>query len=343
MAEVRRPWYPPSLDAVAARARVSKATASRVLSPPRQGGTPAAAAEVARAVEQLGYHRGGGERPRLLVLATDITRTGYWLTLSGVLSACQDLDTDLSVQVLTGAASRWRDSVLGPQQSRIDGVVVLEFDSPSAQVLSRMPEDLPVAVAGGYPSADAGHLPRAWIDDRAGAVLAVEYLLSLGHERIAYLGVPSAGHPDPRLAGWRAIMTGAGRETPPPLGTGWGPETGMRAAQAAARSGVSAVLCGNDDLAIGLVTGLRAVGLEVPGDVSVVGMDDHPHAVATSPALTTVRLDFARVGEMATRLALGVQKVPGPQGIEVPVDLVVRASTAPPPADRSADGVPAAR
>ncbi|SPT54443.1 Ribose operon repressor [Actinomyces bovis] len=330
MTEVRRPWRPPSLDAVAARAGVSKATASRALSPPRQGRTPQAAAAVAAAAEQLGYHRGGPERPRLLVLATDITRTGYWLTLSGAMTACQELGVDLSVQVLTGAASRWRDCVLGPQQSRIDGVVVLEFDYPSAQVLSRLPEDLPVAVAGGYPSAATAHLPRAWIDDRAGAVLAVEHLLGLGHKRIAYLGVPSAGHPDPRLAGWREVMAGAGLETPSPLATGWGPETGLRAALAAARSGVTAVLCGNDDLAIGLVTGLRSAGLEVPGDVSVVGMDDHPHAVATSPALTTVRLDFARVGEVAARLALGVEPSPGPRGVEVPVELVLRASTAAP-------------
>lgn len=325
MAEVRRPWYPPTLDAVAARAGVSKATASRVLSPTGTASLPAAAAQVVTAAEQLGYHRPGLGRPRLVVLVTDIARTGYWLTLSGVVTACQDLDVDLCVQVLTGAAHRWRDSVLGPHQGRVDGVVVLEFDSPSAQLLPQVPRDLPVAVAGGYPSMDGGRMPRAWVDDRAGAVLAVEHLLSLGHERIAYLGVPSAGHPDPRLAGWRQVMLGAGLDTPPPLATGWGPETGMRAALPAVRSGATAVLCGNDDLAIGLMTGLRAAGVRVPEDVSVVGMDDHPHAVATTPALTTVRLDFARVGELAALLALGA---PAPASTEVPAELVLRSSTA---------------
>ncbi len=328
MAEIRRPWRAPTLATVAARAGVSKATASRALSRAvhAQAGLPAATSAVIRAAQEVGYHRVGTTRPQLLVLASDISRTGYWLTLSGALTACQDLDVDLCVQVITGSANSWRDVVMAEQRGRVDGLVVLEFDSLSAAVLAHLPFDMPVAVAGGYPQPGADPLPRAWVDDRAGAVLAAQHLLELGHERIAYVGVPSAGHPDPRLAGWRQVLAAAGLETPAPLATGWGVSTGLRAAPTAARSGATAVLCGNDDLAIGLIAGLRSQGLDVPTDVSVVGVDDHPHAVATSPPLTTVSLDFARVGEMAARLALGVESGPV---IEVPTALVVRGSTAP--------------
>ena len=65
----------------------------------------------------------------------------------------------------------------------------------------------------------------------------------------------------------------------------------------------------------------------MPRDVSVVGVDDHPHAVGMVPALTTVCLDFAGVGEAAARLALGIEVGPV---VEVPSQLVVRGSTAPP-------------
>lgn len=329
MAEIRRPWTAPTLATVAARAGVSKATASRVLARAGdpQAVLPAAASDVIRAAQAVGYRRTEPTRPRLLVLTSDITRTGYWLTLSGVLTACQDLEVDLSVQVITGSAKSWCDIFMAEHRGRVDGLVVLEFDSLSAAVLPHLPVDMPVAVAGGYPQSGADPLPRAWVDDRAGAVLAAKHLLELGHKRIAYVGVPSAGHPDPRLAGWRQVLSGAGLDTPAPLATGWGASTGLRAAPTAARSGATAVLCGNDDLAVGLIAGLRAQGLDVPGDVSVIGVDDHPHAVATSPALTTVRLDFAQVGELAARLALGVESGPV---IEVATQLVLRESTAPP-------------
>ena len=157
---------------------------------------------------------------------------------------------------------------------------------------------------------------------------ATRHLCDLGHERLAYVGVPSAGHPDPRLAGWHEVLAQRHLRGGEPLALGWSVETGLRAATAVRDSGTTAVLCGNDDLAIGLVAGLAHEGIRVPQDISVVGVDDHPHAPGMIPALTTVRLDFASVGEAAARLALGVEAGPV---VEVPTQLVVRGSTAPPP------------
>lgn len=327
MGGVRRPWRPPSLADVAARASVSKATASRALRRPRgrQGGQAASTEAVLRAAAALGYSSSTSPQRRLLAVATDISRTGYWATLSGVLEASQELGAQMSVHVMTGAAERWCESLLSERDLRVDGVVVLEFDSPSAALLTRLPEDLPVAVAGGYPHQGAQGPARAWTDDRAGAMAATRYLVGLGHRLIAYVGVPAAGHPDPRVAGWRRVLREEGLEILEPLATGWSVETGLRAAGAVRAWRATAVLCGNDDLALGLMTGLAREGLKVPQDVSVVGMDDHPHAVAASPPLTTVRLDFAQVGRQAARLALGVEAGPV---IEVPTELVERGSAA---------------
>lgn len=318
-----RPWRPPTLADVARRAGVSKATASRALAAGRTTARPAATGSVQRIARRLGYTTRRADLPRLLVLSSGLARTGYWATLSGVLEAAQEHGTDLSIHVLSASPARRREALLQALGTRVDAVVVLEFDSLGLAALHDLPEGLPLAVAGGYPQPDDGGLKRAWTDDHAGAVMACEHLLGLGHTRVAYVGVPSAGHPDPRLAGWREVMAGAGLEAPEPVATGWGTTTGERAAAALTRSGATAVLCGNDDLAIGLLAGLARAGVRIPDDISVVGVDDHPHASATTPPLTTVRLDFARVGQEAVALALGTRRE---ERVEVPVELVERES-----------------
>lgn len=327
-AMVRRPWWPPRLADVAERSGVSLATASRALARQNgaEGALPQATEEILTAATELGYWRTDPDVARLHVLVSDIGRTGYWATLSGVLSAALDLGAETSLHVLAGSPERCRSTVQCALDARADGVVVLELDSPSVALLPGLPVDLPVAIAGGKPE---GGEPwsRAWIDDHAGAVMATEYLAGLGHRRIAYVGVPPAGHPDPRCAGWREVLATRGLPPLEPLATGWSVETGMHVARAVRAHQVTAVLCGNDDVALGLLTGLDRLGLRVPEDVSVVGMDDHPHSVATRPALTTVRLDFAAVGETAARLALGTD----PSGtVEIPTTLITRASACPP-------------
>ena len=324
---VRRPWSPPTLADVAARAEVSKATASRALSS-RTTTRPQAYGEVRRAARELGYHPGLPDAPHLLVLTSDVARTGYWEALSGIVTACQDLDADMSVHVLTRGVAHWLSLLSRSRDMRIDGLVILEFDSLSVEALNHLPADIPAAIAGGYPSAKDTRTtpPRAWVDDRLGAVQATDHLLALGHRSVVYVGVPSAGHPDPRLLGWREAMTRVGLPANDPMVIGWGTSTGIRAASAVVACGASAVLCGNDDLALGLIAGLTQLGLDVPGDISVVGIDDHPHAVTSLPPLTTVRLDFSAVGEAAARLALGERRE---REVQIPVELVVRESTAP--------------
>lgn len=326
MNEIRRPWFPPRLADVAARAATSKATASRALSGDQPAASPTTK-RVQQAAQDLGY-RPATDRAHLLVLSTDISRTGYWATVSGVLAASDEFGVDLSVHGLSGGPQRRREILSRALDGRVDGVVLLEFDSLSVATLEDLPVDLPVAIAGGRPDPERDGPPRAWTDDYAGAMTATRHLCDLGHERLAYVGVPSAGHPDPRLAGWHEVLAQRHLRGGEPLALGWSVETGLRAATAVRDSGTTAVLCGNDDLAIGLVAGLAHEGIRVPQDISVVGVDDHPHAPGMIPALTTVRLDFASVGEAAARLALGVEAGPV---VEVPTQLVVRGSTAPPP------------
>ena len=119
---------------------------------------------------------------------------------------------------------------------------------------------------------------------------------------------------------------------PAPVQCGWTPRSGYQAGQAlAADPEVTAVLCGNDDLALGVMRAMHEAGRAIPGEVSVVGFDDTPVAEFLTPPLTTVRLDFAELGRacFAMLLALTEQKAALPRPRRLEPELIVRESAGP--------------
>ncbi|WP_217350929.1 LacI family DNA-binding transcriptional regulator [Actinomyces sp. oral taxon 897] len=146
MSTTRRSWFPPRLADVAARAGTSKATASRALGRGHPNPSPTLR-RVQEAAQDLGY-RPPTDRAHLLALSTDISRTGYWATVSGVVAASEELGADLSIHVLSGGSQRRREILSRALDGRVDGVVLLEFDSVSVAALEDLPVDLPVAIAG---------------------------------------------------------------------------------------------------------------------------------------------------------------------------------------------------
>jgi DNA-binding LacI/PurR family transcriptional regulator len=113
----------------------------------------------------------------------------------------------------------------------------------------------------------------------------------------------------------------------------WSARSGFDAGVSLARDpDVTAVFVANDQMALGLISALRAGGRRVPEDISVVGFDDIPEAPYFDPALTTVRQDFAELGRRALTLVERVLDGEEHAVVDlVPPELVVRASTAPPP------------
>ena len=171
------------------------------------------------------------------------------------------------------------------------------------------------------------------MDDRQAAAKATAYLTGLGHRTVHYISIPSSTDTSQRLAGWRSTLEAAGAPVPAPIPAGWHPRSGYEAGRILAPDPeVTAVLCGNDDLALGVIRALREAGRAVPGDVSVVGFDDIPQAEFLTPALTTVRLDFTDLGRACIRRASRSRSAPprrrrtGPQP-----ELIVRESAGPPP------------
>ena len=174
-------------------------------------------------------------------------------------------------------------------------------------------------------------------ENRGGAVLATEYLIGLGHRRIAFLG----GREDLessrlREDGFRSAMAAAGLDVDPRylrVG-GYKRETADDPAHEllALPDRPTAVFAANDLMAIAMIDAAADMGLRVPEDLSVVGFDDVPEAVAAIPPLTTVAQPLQQMGMEAVRMLLRLVTEPEASSdhVRLPTRLIERASAAPP-------------
>jgi DNA-binding LacI/PurR family transcriptional regulator len=171
------------------------------------------------------------------------------------------------------------------------------------------------------------------IDNVSGAAQAARHLLDLGHQTVHHIAGPESW-PDAqeRVEGWRQALRSAGAPEPGMLRGDWSARSGYEIGhRLATMPEVTAVQCGNDQMALGLLRALAEHGRRVPDDVSVVGFDDFPEAAFFLPPLTTVRQNFGELGRRALHLLLDV--ISGEHGPEptlpIEAELVVRASAGP--------------
>ncbi|NEB03475.1 LacI family DNA-binding transcriptional regulator [Streptomyces sp. SID13726] len=337
----QKPRKAASIRDVAQAAGVSYQTVSRVINqhPNVRGETRE---RVEAAIQTLGFRRNAtafalasGVTRSVTVLTSNTTLYGYAATLQGLEEEARAAGYSLGVKVLTPEADLGR--TVSSAAADGGGLMIIGFDQLGAAALSRVPADLPcAAVVEAPPHGRTPPRPAVWADDREAARLATAYLLELGHRTVHYVAIPtstgarrSAG---PRAQGWRKALVAAGI-TPPELrgGKGWDVQAGYdEGRRLAADADVTAVLCGNDDLALGVLRALHHAGRQVPGDVSVIGFDDAPHSGFLTPSLTTVRMDFQGLG----RDAFGLLRRQLESDYEPPAptfegtDLVVRESSA---------------
>ncbi|GAA1738129.1 LacI family DNA-binding transcriptional regulator [Luedemannella helvata] len=184
---------------------------------------------------------------------------------------------------------------------------------------------------------DATPVPSATIDESVGIAQALDYLISLGHRRIAYIGVPtwtSAGYE--RLMAFREITRDRGLDLPPDFAVvceGYAERDGEAALTAllARPDRPTAVLSGNDMMALGCYDAIRRAELRCPADVSVVGYNDMPLTHRVDPPLTTVRVPYFDLGRQAATLLVEVLNDRGSmnRSVRLTPRLLVRNSTAP--------------
>jgi LacI family transcriptional regulator len=325
---------------VAAAAGVSVATVSKAVNG-RYGISAETTARVLDVVQRLGYESSlvaSSMRSRktsvIGILVADFEPFSAEI-LKGVGAALQDSRYDL----LAYSGSRQRETNGWERRSLsrlsgtlIDGAIMV---TPTVDTASA---EIPVVAID--PHTGRADLPTVESDSFGGALQATRYLIELGHRRIGFLG----GRPDLRSAtlreaGYRQALSDAGIPYNPALS-----RVGLYKRETAKPPAASllsmtdrptAVFAANDLSAIAIIQVAAELGLEVPGDLSVIGFDDIPEASQMHPALTTIRQPMKRLG--ATAAGMLVSLLNGdtlPQNhIRLPTGLVRRATTAPPTSD----------
>lgn len=334
----------PTLRDVAKRAGVHPATASRALNPDLPGRI---SAETTRRVEEAA--RDLGYRP-------DPTARSLRTRRSGVVGVIiPDLINPVLPPIVRGIEETlWEEGLAclladtdnRPEREeafieemsarRCEGLVIATAARNSAAVDRLAAADMPTVLV--TRETDNCSMPFVAGDDAAGVAASVDHLVGLGHEEIAYLaGPPDLATTVRRKAAFLAAME---RHRPgyEPLvvhGTGFTTPAGHKAALEVLHADrpVTAILAGNDMMALGVYASLAEAGLRCPDHISVAGHNDMPFMAQIDPPLTTVAIPQYQVGVEAARMLLAVRQGsrPDPYRRLLPTTLVVRGSTAPPP------------
>nr|WP_183323050.1 LacI family DNA-binding transcriptional regulator [Flexivirga oryzae] len=324
----------PTIYDVAQEAGVAASTVSRAFSNPGRVNANTSR-KVFEAAERIGYHSSAlegrvGARTRALALVvSDIANPFYDEIITGATDAAREAgyvlmilhtreDADYERTVIEGCIDLVEGIVFA--STRLGEVALRKIAKRRPVVLlnRRMPE-----------------ISCVVIDNARGIRRSAEHLGGLGHSSIAYLPGPSTSWAD--SARWRALReaahelelvvrrSGTNCETP-------SVQAGFDAAEDVIATGATAVQTYNDALGVGLVRGLRARGVRVPVDISVVGFDNIQISQLVDPMLTTVASPLRSQGHTGVTnvLALVRGRAKHSGTLELPVKLVVRQTTARP-------------
>ncbi|SDS05848.1 LacI family DNA-binding transcriptional regulator [Paraoerskovia marina] len=329
------------IEEVAQAAGVSTATVSRALRGLPNVST-ATRERVMREAERLGYVAS----PSASSLASGRTRTVGLLTpwvnrwffanvIDGVERTLRSLGYDVllyTFDVAGGAPRRRVDPAV--LRRRVDGILVVGLPLDDDEVASLAALDHPLVFVGSGP---AGHVTVRLDDDETGA-LATQHLIDLGHRVVGHItGVPdrvsSWSPPIGREAGYRMALADAGLEVDDSLVVNgdFDVEGGRSSVKELVRRrpDVTAIVASSDEMAMGAVLGARDQGWDVPGDLSIVGIDGHE--LGELVGLTTIAQDPYQQGADASLLLLdmlGGQRAP--EVVTYPTELVARTSAGPP-------------
>lgn len=316
MSKAERPSRPVTMQDIAQAAGVSQSTVSRVLNDaPTSVPIAAETRERVREVAQrLGY------RPNPLARGLRGART---MLLGVIVREITDPFFSVAIDALsTEALARGYNVVLGSAHSKADEAIalraVLETRHCDAILLlgdmrdePRFLEDLRASqtrTIALWHGTELEGVPTVNFDNNTGIVAAMEHLVELGHDRIAFVGGRPLGDIRERRTGYLEYLAEHGLDSAEEYiqEVTNDPEGGDRALRALmdADPAPTAVVCSTDHLAIGVLHGAADLGMTVPDDLSVIGFDDIPLVSYTVPPLTTVRMPIAEMSTVAARLAM---------------------------------------
>lgn len=328
----------PTLEMVAARAGVSRATVSRVVNGSPKV-SPDVVASVQAAIADLNYVPNRAARS----LASRRTQS---IALIVPESAAKVFDDPFFASIVQGIAmaiastdytlTMLIESEVDPDKTRryllggnVDGALVVSHHTGDHSY-ARLSGSLPLVFGGRQLDTDESGGYTVDVDNEHGAELGTRHLVERGATRIATIAGPQDMPPGvDRLHGWRTALETAGlaADLVEP-----GEFTAASGAAAMRRllerePALDGLFAANDQMAMGALSALAEAGRRVPDDVAVVGFDDDRYAATTTPALTTVRQPSSKMGaEMATKLVRLIEGQAVESATVLPTELVVRAS-----------------
>jgi DNA-binding LacI/PurR family transcriptional regulator len=322
-----------SIRDVARRANVSAATVSRAFAEPGLV-REKTLRRVLAVAEELHYRPSRaarslttGKTGNIGVVVPDLGNPFFPAILKGVQARAREADHSVFLAD-SEENPRLEIELVRAMARQVDGVVICSSRLTETQLQQLLRDTTLVLLNRRVRGASAVQL-----DSSGGMRQALQHLVALGHQRIAFAGGPVESWSNrERRRGLRAGARGRDLEI-----VEIGPfaprfEAGQQAADLAVAAGVTAVIAFNDLMALGIVSRLADRSIGVPDEISVVGFDDIPMAGMANPHLTTVALPKEQSGRVAIELLLEQLAHPGlgTHDQSLPAQLIVRASTAPP-------------
>lgn len=322
---------------VAKHAGVSHQTVSRVINGDALV-TPETRAKVDAAIAELGYQPNAiarslaaGRSKTLACLAPNLTDYTFARIIEGAEAECRQhgffLISSSAPDEATFAALI---NELAPSR-RIEGVLVINpyIDNRTHS----LPKNFPVVFVGGHPR-DGLDVDAVTLDDEGAARSAVQHLIGLGHKHIAMITGPLIEDcTQDRITGYRAALKKAKIKVDASaiVEGDWSASSAHQALLHLMQSQQppTAIFAQNDRMALGALRAARDLGLSVPEQLAVIGLDDMPLASYFDPPLTTMRQDMFGIGRTAAQLLVRAVEQPHVQHqqLRAPAELIVRQST----------------
>lgn len=338
-----------SIKEVAKLAGVSIATVSRCLNNPEKV-TAKTREKVQDAIGQTGYtpntlarsfRRG---RTNMIVVVLPTIGTPFFAdVMRGIRDAAEASGYSILIDE-TDSNTITADEIGAMVVSKqADGIILLASLSPfgTEVVSANSQRALPIVIGCETISPELAHLPAVHIDNVGAATEITNHLIDNGHQRIGMIyGLKTSLLTKDRELGYRQAM----RDADLNIDAGWvvdgrltieGARKATRELLAHANR-PTAIFCANDEMAIACIHEVKAAGLRIPEDISVVGFDDISYAAITDPPLTTISQPAREIGERVMyRLVQEIEegRRPNVDADIVPHELIIRQSVAPPPLD----------
>jgi DNA-binding LacI/PurR family transcriptional regulator len=336
-ASTSRPARAASLTSIAATARVSVSTVSKVLNG-RTDVAPQTRMRVGRILRLNGYQVAPPPGIGVVDLLIGGGLGSLWSDelILGAVSAAAETEISVIVSRVASAAEFDRWLQLAAVRGTRGALSVLYVPEPAT--LTRMQDAHVPLVVIDPPVEPGGSIRSVGTTNWQGGVTAARHLVELGHRRVGAIGGPDdLWSCRARLDGYRAALRRAGLPVDEALVRcdRLTAEAGLR--QARELLGLpeppTAIMAGNDAQAFGVLQALAERGLRAPGDVSVTGFDDLPIATWATPPLTTIRQPLAAMAATAFWMltSAGTESETRPRHVELDTSLIIRGSTGPPP------------